>query len=31
LTEFMIDQNIGVSPGSNYEVKRIDLDYFSEE
>jgi len=27
----MIDQNIGVSPGSNYEVKRIDLDYFSEE
>jgi restriction system protein len=31
LAEFMIDNNIGVSPVSNYEVKRIDLDYFSEE
>jgi len=27
----MIDNNIGVSPVSSYEVKRIDLDYFSEE
>jgi restriction system protein len=31
LAEFMIDNNIGVSPVTNYEVKRIDLDYFSEE
>ena len=31
LAEFMIDNNIGVSPVSSYEVKRLDLDYFSEE
>lgn len=31
LAEFMIDNNIGVSLVSNYPVKRIDLDYFSEE
>lgn len=31
LAEFMIDHNIGVSPITTYEVKRIDLDYFSEE
>ena len=31
LAEFMIDNNIGVSPISSYEVKRIDLDSFSEE
>ena len=31
LAEFMIDNNIGVSPVTNYEVKRIDTDYFSED
>lgn len=31
LTQFMIDHNIGVNPISNYEIKRIDLDYFTEE
>jgi restriction system protein len=31
LTQFMIDHNIGVAPVSNYEIKRIDSDYFSEE
>jgi restriction system protein len=31
LTEFMIDNNIGVNPISNYEIKRIDSDYFTEE
>jgi len=31
LAEFMIDNNIGVSPVANYGVKRIDLDYFSED
>jgi len=30
LTEFMIDHNIGVNPISNYEIKRIDSDYFTE-
>jgi restriction system protein len=31
LTQFMIDHNIGVAPVVNYEVKKIDSDYFSEE
>lgn len=31
LAQFMIDHNIGVTPVANYEVKRIDSDYFSEE
>jgi restriction system protein len=31
LTQFMIDYNIGVTPISNYEIKRMDLDYFIEE
>ena len=31
LTQFMIDHNIGVNPISNYEIKRIDSDYFTEE
>ena len=31
LAGFMIDNNIGVSSVSNYEVKKIDTDYFSEE
>ena len=31
LTQFMIDNNIGVTPVSNFEIKRIDSDYFSED
>lgn len=31
LTQFMIDYNIGVTPSSAYEVKKIDSDYFIEE
>lgn len=31
LAQFMIDHNIGVTPVTNYEIKRIDSDYFSEE
>jgi restriction system protein len=31
LAQFMIDNNIGVAPVTNYEVKRIDSDYFAEE
>ncbi|MBC7265128.1 MAG: restriction endonuclease [Chloroflexi bacterium] len=31
LAQFMIDHDIGVTPVSNYEIKRIDLDYFTEE
>lgn len=31
LTQFMIDHNIGVANVSNYEVKRIDSDYFAGE
>ncbi len=30
LTQFMIDNNIGVNPISSYELKRIDSDYFTE-
>ncbi len=30
LTQFMIDNNVGVSLVANYEVKRMDLDYFTE-
>ena len=30
LTQFMIDNNVGVSYVSNYEVKRIDSDYFTD-
>ena len=30
LTQFMIDNNVGVSSVSNYEVKRIDSDYFTD-
>ena len=29
--QYMIDHNIGVSTSANYEVKKIDLDYFTEE
>jgi restriction system protein len=31
LTTLMIDNNIGVNLNSNYELKKIDLDYFTEE
>jgi restriction system protein len=31
LTQFMIDYNLGVTPVSNYEIKKIDLDYFTED
>lgn len=30
LTELMIDHNVAVSRTSNYEIKRVDNDYFSE-
>jgi len=31
LVQYMIDHNIGVTQSVNYEVKKIDLDYFTEE
>lgn len=31
LAQYMIDYNLGVSSVNNYEVKRIDSDYFGEE
>lgn len=31
LAQYMIDYNVGVSPVSSYEVKKIDTDYFTEE
>jgi restriction system protein len=31
LTQLMVDFNIGVSLANSYEIKRIDLDYFTEE
>lgn len=31
LTQYMIDYNVGVTPVSRYEIKRIDLDYFTGE
>lgn len=31
LAKLMIDHNIGVSPISSYETKRMDMDYFTEE
>ena len=31
LAQFMIDNNLGVSVTANYEVKKIDTDYFTEE
>ena len=31
LSDYMIDHNVGVALVSNYEVKRIDLDYFIED
>jgi len=31
LAQLMIDHNVGVTPVQNYEIKRIDSDYFTEE
>lgn len=31
LAQMLIDYNIGVTPVSNFEIKKIDLDYFSEQ
>ncbi len=31
LAQFMIDHNIGVTPVANYELKKVDSDYFVEE
>ena len=31
LAQFMIDNNVGVTPVSTFEVKRIDSDYFTDE
>lgn len=31
LAHLMIDHNVGVSPVSSYEIKKIDSDYFTEE
>lgn len=31
LDQYMIDNNVSVSPVSKYEVKRLDLDYFTDE
>ena len=31
LAQLMIDHDLGVSPVTKYEVKRIDNDYFGEE
>ncbi len=30
LVQFMIDHNIGVSPYATYDIKKIDIDYFTE-
>jgi len=30
LADLMIDHNLGVSPIANYEVKKLDTDYFTE-
>ncbi len=31
LTQYMIDQNVGVSTTHHYEIKKIDIDYFTED
>ena len=31
LAQLLIDHNIGVSPVANYEIKRVDSDYFTEQ
>jgi len=30
LADYMIDHNVGVSVIDSYEIKKVDLDYFSE-
>jgi restriction system protein len=30
LTQLMIENNVGVSPVANYEIKKIDSDYFTD-
>ena len=31
LAQMLIDHNIGVTPVANYEIKRVDSDYFTEQ
>jgi len=31
LAQFMIDNNVGVTPVQTYDIKRIDMDYFADE
>jgi len=31
LAQYMIDNDVGVSPVAKYEVKKLDLDYFTDE
>jgi restriction system protein len=31
LSQYMIDYNLGVSVQNNFEIKKIDTDYFEEE
>jgi len=31
LAQMLIDHNIGVAPVANYEIKRVDSDYFTEQ
>lgn len=31
LAQLMIDNNLGVTPVQNYEVKKVDSGYFTEE
>jgi restriction system protein len=31
LVKYMIDKNVGVAVSTKYEVKKLDLDYFTEE
>jgi restriction system protein len=31
LAELMIGYNVGVSPVASYEIKKLDMDYFTDE
>jgi len=31
LAQYIIDNDVGVSPIAKYEVKKVDLDYFTDE
>lgn len=31
LCELMIDFNVGVSPAEHFEIKKIDLDFFTDD